>query len=260
MLMRQAILSVATCAAAVIVPLSALAGCETKPAGEPKRMEVLLGEAIEDQPWDWPYFRSGRPSSLAMRAESHEVTVRLRDERTYATVSTTVFLEQREGFVNYVSLTPQPRLAEFKHQKLVDFPDAVAEIGRLAREFDIHEDSDLRAKLREWKKLHPKSEPFAPNYLKAVMLADDVQLEFQIKSDIGGDGWYVVLRFYDMRFYRRPGTNDDVEHGTISPFPGIGDHGSRSFLLLSSASLTPTLDTTLPACVRARSQRTYSTR
>jgi len=172
-------------------------GCALRRAIEVPDIEVWLSEPVERlRGRKWLVFDDGTLSELSGTAENTRVTVHLPDGRSITTISTTLYMEQENGQVIEVSLTPEPQLKKPRQPKLVGFGEAINEVERLIAQLDAPDVSRARERIARWKLVNPESGPFAPDFMAEISLVDTT-IEFQIESDPEGDGWFVVMTFYD---------------------------------------------------------------
>lgn len=149
-------------------------------------IEVWLSEPIgrvKGRPW--PLHSDGRPLEITAVEEPCQVVVYLGSGRALRTRAKTVTIEQENGVVTQVSPLPLP--------DVVEFPEAVAEVDRLAEAWGVARDPQLRERLDEWRAERPEPDIFGKTYLTGAKLETGALVYFGIRPHTSGRGWYVVV-------------------------------------------------------------------
>lgn len=163
---------------------------------EPPVVEVWLNAKIEKmQGFIWPRRGDCTPPDIAGIDNPTRITVHFPSGRAFRTWSKSVFLDQRDGIVRYVSVVP---LA-----KRVPFPQALTEVKRLAQELKIDGDPKVRDALTRWQQ-NPPAEDFANTQSTGANPEKGIHARFEIKYDTNEKGWFVLLQFSVLKLFDLP--------------------------------------------------------
>lgn len=164
-------------------------------------VEIWLSEPVETMKGhDWLVMSNGELSSLSGTADDSRVTIHMPDAHSLTTVSTTLHMKQENGQVILVSLTPRPETEDARRRNPFAFSEAIAEVEQLLGALDVDNAPAVRDRISEWKRESPTAGVGAPDFLASALLTGSF-IEFQIKSYVSGQGWYVVVSFYDRSHY-----------------------------------------------------------